>query len=393
MGVDLDQSQLKIRGKVAELESSLQDLHTTNSTIAREKARVEAILDSLGEGVLTVDSTGHTMYANEPAITLLGTQLRILGQDITKVMKLEDAKGDTVPAIVHPIHEAIRHKKRVAFGLTSGPAYFIANPVGQRRRISMTITPVLHNKKLTVVVVILRDITDENNMDRTKSEIVSIASHQLRTPLTAVRWYSKELISHPDLLAHDKQLRYLTQIYNSSLHMVETVNALLNVSRIDLGTLRLEPTAIKLDELLAEVLQELNFEIAQKDLRVKVASKSTIRPVMIDHNSLRIILQNLLANAVRYSPPGKDIDVVLEQQDNNVLVSIHDRGIGIPRSEQPKIFTKLFRASNAQKIEPDGSGLGLYLVKAMIDRANGRVWFESTEREGTTFYIVIPSAD
>jgi two-component system sensor histidine kinase VicK len=172
--------------------------------------------------------------------------------------------------------------------------------------------------------------------------------------------------------------------------MVQLVETLLSVSRIDLGTLLLRPQAINLKEMLGTVLEELDVGIQARHLLVVSKLQRGLRPVMIDREALRIVLQNLLSNAIQYSPPGKQILVQVRQDKRQTMIIVQDHGIGIPRNEQHKLFSKLFRAANAKNVEPGGSGLGLYIVKAMIEQSGGRVWFESTERRGSTFYATIP---
>ncbi len=379
-----------VREKVAEFETSVRELKTANDIIANEKVRVEAILNSLGEGVLTVDNNWHTTYVNEPAVTLLGERARILSQDATQIVGLEDVDGRRIAIEHHPIRTAIIRKRRVAFGMTMGPAYFVKSIGLHHRRVGMTITPTTRDGKVTGAAVVIRDITDESNMDRAKSEIISIASHQLRTPLTAIRWYIKTLIDDKKLTA-EQRTKYLQQVYDSNNHMVRLVDALLNVSRIDLGTLNLTPEAVDIKAVLRNVLKDLDVEIRAKSLTVTTSANKHLLPALIDPNAMHIILQNLVSNAIKYSPKGKEISISMQQQVSDAVIEIRDQGVGIPDVDQRKIFTKLFRASNATTVSTDGSGLGLYITKAMVERARGKISFESTEKHGTVFYVIIPS--
>ncbi|HKX72409.1 MAG TPA: ATP-binding protein [Candidatus Saccharimonadales bacterium] len=381
-----------IREKVGELETSLTDLHAANNIIASEKARVEAILDGLGEGLLTVDDSWRINYINEPAIALLGDNARILGQEATQIMRLEDAAGKLIPEAKHPVLRAIGKRRRVSVDMTKGAALYVRPGSGQeRRRIALTITPILRAGRVAGAAVVLRDITEESNIDWAKSEIISIASHQLRTPLTAIKWYVAALLREEEDLTPEQTDKYLQRVYDANQHMIELVDALLNVSRIDLGTLTLLPKAVKLEVTLKEVLKELAVEIKNKELTVDVEVNHEMRPAFIDPNGVHIILQNLVSNAVKYSAKGGRVVVALQQQSQNALITVRDDGCGIPADQQRKIFTKLFRASNATKVATDGTGLGLYVTKALIERAGGRIWFDSVEGSGTTFYAIIPS--
>jgi signal transduction histidine kinase len=380
-----------IREKVKELENSLSQLQAANDIIAIEKARIEAILDGMGEGLVTVDGSWHTTYINEPAIALLGEHARIVGQDATQVLRLEDSDGKMVPEAKHPITKAIGSRRRVQVDLTKRPAYYVRTGPTERRRIGFTVTPILNVRRTVGAAIVLRDMTEEANMDRAKSEIISIASHQLRTPLTAIRWYVTSLLRDEEDLTPAQHIEYLQRVHDANQHMIRLVDDLLNVSRIDLGTLALQPRPIDLLKAMGIVLRELAVEIAGKKLHIVETSNSHMQPVVIDPNSLHIVLQNLVSNAVKYSVEGGQVSITIQQQAENALIQIADEGVGIPADQQPKIFSKLFRASNAQRVAVDGSGLGLYVTKAMVERTGGQIWFESIEGKGSTFYVTLPS--
>ena len=380
-----------IREKVGELETSVTELHAANNIIASEKARVEAILDGLGEGLLTVDQDWRVNYINEPAIALLGENARILGQEAAQVMRFEDTAGKLISEIKHPISRALGQRKRISIDMTKGAALYVRTGANERRRIALTITPILSAAKAVGAAVVLRDITEESNIDWAKSEIISIASHQLRTPLTAIKWYVAALLKEEDDLDAEQTEKYLQRVYDANQHMIELVDALLNVSRIDLGTLTLMPKEVDAVDCLKDVLKELAVETKAKDLNIVTEINHDMRPAYIDPNGLHIIMQNLISNAIKYSFKGTSITVELQQQSQNALICVRDQGCGIPAEQQRKIFTKLFRASNAAKVATDGTGLGLYVTKALIERAGGKIWFESVEGRGSTFYAIIPS--
>lgn len=379
-----------IREKIGELETTVGNLHAANNLIANEKARIEAILGGIGEGLVTVDHTWHTNYINEPAISLLGDNSRILGQSITEIMRLEDAEGKPFSETQHPVTQAIGKRKKVVIDITKGGAIYVHLDEGLRRRIALTITPIIRNREAAGAAIVLRDITDESNIDWAKTEIISIASHQLRTPLTAIKWYVSALQKDGDISA-DQAQHYLGRIHDANQHMVDLVDALLNVSRIDLGTLTVRPESVDALGVLRDVIKELNVAADSKKLRLTLQASEDLLPVFIDPNSLHIIMQNLVSNAVKYSTSDSEIKIKLEQKSDSAMLSVQDSGCGIPAEQQGRIFTKLFRASNANNVSTDGTGLGLYITKALIEQAGGKVWFESTEGKGSIFYAIIPS--
>lgn len=380
-----------IREKVAELEATVSDLRAANDIIANEKARVEAILNSLGDAIITTDRMYHVTYVNQQAAEVLGASVHTLGQNGISVLSLENGARIPITPGDHPLARAINSGKQIRVSLTQGEEYFLVRKDKTKRRIGFTVTPIRPTSGTTGAVMVFRDITAESNMDRAKSEIISIASHQLRTPLTTIKWYIDELLHPPVAMTPEKELKYLKQIQDSNEHMIELVDHLLNVSRIDLGTLALRPEPVEVLPLLEQVLKDLGPQVSTKKLKIVKTIDEKLRPALIDPNSMHIMLQNLLSNAVKYSPEETQITIGMKQEKDHLEVKVQDHGCGIPANQQSQIFTKLFRADNAQEFSSDGSGLGLYITKAMIEQSGGKIWFTSVENKGTTFYAIIPS--
>ncbi len=237
------------------------------------------------------------------------------------------------------------------------------------------------------------DITEEKEVDRAKSEFVSLASHQLRTPLTTINWYTEMLLNEDGGKISEEQRSYLEEIHVSNRHMVELVSSLLNVSRIELGSLMVNPININLLNLIEEIVKFHKVIISSKKIKFsyKVSKKVPVE-FLADKKLLGIVFQNILSNSINYTPDRGSISLSLnlDKSEKNIIFKVSDSGYGIPKSQQSKIFTKLFRADNAQKIDTNGTGLGLYIVKSIIDKSGGKVWFESIEGKGTTFYISLP---
>lgn len=378
-----------IREKIKQLESSVKDLQAANKIIENEKARAEAILNSLADGLITIDKNGHTTFANEPAAKIIGPRARILGQDVTKLIEFKHQSGLDITKNENPFNTVLRQLKQVTVKLSSRRAFYLYNADNVNVRVAFTITPIRRRKQLLGAVIVFRDITDEAKADMAKSEIISLASHQLRTPLTTVKWYINELIRRRDLPGN-KRKSYLAQIRQSNQRMIELVEHLLNVSRIELGTISINPEAVDVVSLIDAVLADLGIRIRQKDLKInKQVSDNPI--AMADRDALRIVLQNIISNAAEYSYPSSAITIVVTKKDDHLLIRVADTGCGIPIDQQYHIFTKLFRATNANKLSTTGSGLGLYISKSLVERMNGKIWFTSTENIGTTMHIEIPS--
>ncbi len=235
-----------------------------------------------------------------------------------------------------------------------------------------------------------QDITREMEIDKAKTEFVSLASHQLRTPLATVNWYTEMLLSEDAGKIDGEQKEYLEEIYASNKRMVELVNSLLNVSRLELGTFTIEPEPTDIVELMQSVIDEQMPQIRERKhtFTTKLAKDIPIMP--LDTKLLRMVFQNLLSNAVKYTPVGGVLSVDVAHDAENVSVRVADNGLGIPASEKERIFSKLFRATNARESDTEGTGLGLYIVKTIVEESGGTIRFESEENKGTTFFVTLP---
>lgn len=229
-------------------------------------------------------------------------------------------------------------------------------------------------------------------VDLAKSEFVSLASHQLRTPLTVIKWHSSRLLETWDNkgLSTDTQKKYTEQIYKTNQHMLDLVSAILNVSKIDLGTLAVEPENVHIEDIAKDVLKELEVQIKEKSLKISADFKNPVPAIRADPKLMRILFQNLLTNAIKYTPKKGSVACNIELRDNDLLITISDTGVGIPPKDGQRIFGKFYRTEAARNMDPNGNGLGMYIVKAIVDVAGGKIWFSSKENEGTTFYVIIP---
>ncbi len=238
-------------------------------------------------------------------------------------------------------------------------------------------------------VVTLVDVTKEKESDEVKTDFFLLASHQLRTPMTTIKWYIDYLLHTESLHLSDLVRGYLEQIDIGNERMIELVTTLLTVSRIELGTLLPEYAPVHVNDVVNDILKELVHDLKSKDLRYQVVSQGDDK-IITDHAMLRIVIHNLLTNALKYTPQGGAITITSDFGQVAATVAVHDTGCGIPLAEQEQIFTKLFRASNARKMSANGTGLGLYLTREFVKKLGGDVTFISSPGEGTTFTITLP---
>lgn len=246
------------------------------------------------------------------------------------------------------------------------------------------------------------DITEEHEIDQAKSEFVSLASHQLRTPLSSINWYSELLLGGDTGKLNKQQYEYISEVDRANTRMVDLINSLLNVSRLELGTFVLEAEDLNLKDCSEQIIKEIKIKSDEKKQQLNVVFKQDTPNIIFDKKYLEMLYQNLLSNAVKYTPEKGKIDLIVEPvksgdvvdgykiPKSGVVITVADNGYGIPKNQQGQIMTKLFRADNALDKDADGTGLGLYIIKSVIDHSNGNLWFKSIEDKGTTFHAYLP---
>jgi len=224
-----------------------------------------------------------------------------------------------------------------------------------------------------------------------KSEFVSIVSHQLKSPLSGMKWSLELLMGDKIGKLNGKQNSYLESIYEDTSRMVRLVNDLLDVSRIENGEIKLIPQKISLDETVRDVIQELKFFAAANNAKIEFKTENNLPWVFVDPLKIKMVIQNLIDNAIKYSKGNKKIvKVSLSQKGDFLCCRVSDSGVGIPKEEQGRIFDKFFRSDNVMKKQTVGSGLGLYIAKAVVENSGGKIGFTSKKDKGSVFWFTLP---
>lgn len=390
-----DQKNIEIVNSV--IENAIKTIERLKILITSEHSRLQDLVESLRSAVLMFDENKRLAVANSNAKEIFNIQNANFSLEDTFVF-LEKGKipGKDSLDIRNLYAEVIyKNKTHKIESLELGRHFF-----------EIIITPVNNfQKEVSGGVIILHDITHLKAIDRMKTEFVSVASHQLRTPLTAINWYVEMLQSGDAGKLNKNQKVFLDEIYKGSVRMVKLVNELLNVSRLETGRLKISPKLMRADKLIEDVIHELEAFANKSGCAVIFNRPKKVLPkIALDETLMRQVIHNLITNAVRYSPAQKsEVVVSLAEKGGEYLVSVADQGIGIPREAQGKIFQKFFRADNARKVEGEGSGIGMYISKMIMEASSGRLWFESptfkkkgaagkTEEYGTTFYAAVPKS-
>ena len=368
----------------------LEDLvRERTEDVRKAYAEDQAVLQSMDDGLIVTDEKGVITYINPTAERLTGGP-HMKGKSAVDILKLSKKSGEPLPVHEHPVTMVLRTKARYA----PNPDPELTLVGGNEKDIPIQIrgTPVLRGERSYGAVLVLRDITEERKVDTMKSEFISLVSHQLRTPLSAMRWYLEMLLSEDAGPLTNDQKEYLGEVTTSNGRMVHLVNALLNVSRIELGRFSLSPETIYLCDILKSVLDSFALELEQKGIKVEKVVPAKKIGVRSDKGLLTLVLENLMSNAIKYSPKNSDIRIRIQEKEDgkSVKLSVQDSGIGIPASQQKDIGRKLFRATNARTVDTDGNGLGLYISHIAAESIGAELHFESAEGKGTTFMLAVP---
>ncbi len=227
-------------------------------------------------------------------------------------------------------------------------------------------------------------------LDQIKNEFVSVAAHQLRTPLSGIKWTLKLLLDGDLGALNADQKEFLKKSSESNDRLIALVNDMLNVDQIRAGKIPYNFEETRLSELVKSVLYDLTAQTKKREQTIHFEESKDAPLVHIDVPKMRAVLQNLLENAIKYTGDKGVIHIGLKSESDHVTVSVQDSGIGIPEDEKKLLFRRFFRATNAKKMEADGSGLGLFFIRKIIEEHGGKIWFDSKEGEGATFYFTIP---
>lgn len=262
--------------------------------------------------------------------------------------------------------------------------------------VKLSMIPISKKGKIRYLLIEARDITEEKTLDTAKTEFVTLASHQLRTPISAIAWFTEMLLQGDIGSITPEQKEQLTHIYQSNERMAALVDELLHVSQLETGNFPLKPEAIDLAQTSHSLLIKELQKQSDKQITIQERYDPKLQKVFLDPEVVKIVFQTLFSNALKYTPSKGSVAVTItpstqDQDIKGVLITVADTGYGIPKGAGVKIFSKLFRAENIKTKDTDGTGLGLYVVKSVLALLGGRIWFTSEENKGSSFFVWVPS--
>jgi PAS domain S-box-containing protein len=347
-----------------------------------QQQRLTQIFDSTSDGILLVDPDGSVGTANRRAEELLGRNGgTLVGSSLDEAIARAgspDADRQKAEAALRRLAAATEQESRGDLELkaTGRVLHWVAQRASTASGASMGFTLTLH------------DVTEERQVSQMKSDFVSFVTHQLRTPLAGIKWMLELASQEADLPAEAGS--YVQDAQAAAQRLIGLVNDLLDISRLERGKLQMDPRPVALRSLTHDVLEENRLLAEAKGHRLDVARGTDAPVVAADPQLLRQVILNLVSNAIKYTPDGGKIEIEMRQADDEGRWQIRDSGVGVPASAQARLFEKFYRADNVTSMETEGTGLGLYLVRLIMEQLGGRVWCESVEGEGATFVFTLP---
>ncbi len=389
------------------LQRYLASFQDSSLRLSEENAKRSALIDALADGIIVADTNGKITYLNRRATELMGVEKisdleGVVGQGITNSVKLLDMQDNPINEADRPESYVLRTGEKI--NTENAPlSYKMLRLDGESFPIETAISPIRAGQNNFGIIQIFRDASWQQEISEAKNEFVSLASHQLRTPLASISWNCEQL-QWPENFdsMNQEQKDIVAEIRKSSENMTELVAALLDISRLELGTVEYNLQEIDVVGAARKAADGAKGLLAKKsnvEFTPLIANDEIV--IRVDERYFGMVLDNLLSNSIKYTPEGEvrfevkrvaagvqvgGIDVLV----SSALVVVKDTGYGIPEEQQSQIFSKMFRADNVRTTNVGGTGLGLYLVHTTINMMGGKTWFESVENEGTTFYVLFP---
>lgn len=365
----------KTKKNISELENCSEVSRGLRDEIQEERAKTKTIFRNFADGLLFLEHDRISFINDKAKDFFLVTGIDCIDKKLSEIKR-----NAHIDALLKTLKDKNQPFSKTVLELTDD---LILN---------VSIVPVVYKGESIGKVIIFHDIMRERLIEKMKTEFVSVAAHQLRTPLSAVKWILRMIIDGDLGPMPQNQKEFLERTYKSNERMIKLVNDLLNVSRIEEGRFLYNLKSASLDKIIKTAVSNFSSEAAKKGLQLEYkGAKSKLPNIKMDTEKITVAIQNLIENAINYTKTGGiGISVEFLKKDNNILFTIKDTGIGIPQTQQKRVFNRFFRTTNALKTETEGTGLGLFIAKNIIEAHGGKIWFESKERKGSTFFFTLP---
>src|SRR3989344_3811376 len=377
-----------------ELEKTVEE---KTSELNKTKIHIETVIENLTSGLIEYDSDFTIMRINYAAEEMLGL---VRGSVVGKKIKPEDTtKGEleSLARVSYPgLVPAVRQLSKDVSGLNAADVHEIMIRQPFEKELQVITAPIISPQtgEMHGFIKVIRDVTREKMISKSKSEFISIAAHQLRTPLSAVKWAMKLVIDGDMGPLNPEQLQFLMRGYEPNQKMISLVNDLLNVARIEAGRFGYAFKEANMMEVVNMIINSSKLASRERDVDVELRnSAGDLKPFVFDAEKMSLAVQNLLDNALKYTNPGGKVVLDISVEGDYLKMKVSDNGVGVPKNQLTRLFSKFFRAENVIHLQTSGSGLGLFIVKNIITRHGGDITVESEEGKGTTFTFVIPTKE
>lgn len=376
-----------LRLVAARLAVIIENWELYNEVNARRE-RWEAVFKFAGEGILIFDSQGKVVGFNPAASKLTGYSAKeAIGRSFSDVVKIISSEGVSLAAL-SPIRRVLSDGEVV-----TKRQQLLETKGGQTLWTEISCSPIFDDQgQVTSGIVIISNIQKEREVEAVKSDFISIVSHELRTPLTAIKGFLSMLIGQDFGPLSDKQFHFMERVYQTNQRMIDLVEDLLNASYIESGKIKLKVAPLALEPLISDVVTELASKGFERQIMLKIDRKHKLPLVLADELRLRQILVNLVDNAIKYSLPKSEVIIDFRVQGGELITSVKDQGVGITAAHLERLFQKFGRIYNPMSVQAGGTGLGLYIVKNLVESHNGRIWVTSREGKGSKFSFTLPVA-
>jgi two-component system, OmpR family, phosphate regulon sensor histidine kinase PhoR len=348
----------------------------TIRTLTEERNLSSAILGSMVEGVAVVNGAERLVFANQGFADILELDVPPRsGSALVEVVRQTE--------LIEAVRQVLTGEPRVEAEIVTGTLrqHFFAATVAAVRA-----------GETSGAVVVLHDITELRKLERVRRDFVANVSHEFKTPLTAIQGFSETLLAGAIDDPQNRE-RFLGIILEHSRRLARLTDDLLKLSQMDADRLELEIRRVSVEELIESCLETAQHRAAEKDIRVDVSHAKDLPDIAGDRRRLAEVLQNLLDNATQYTLPGGRITLSAEARDADVIFTVSDTGIGIPKADQSRIFERFYRVDAARSREAGGTGLGLAIAKHLVEVHSGRIWVDSEIGQGSQFNFSVPVFD
>jgi len=383
----LEKTNAELTVSQESLLEALEQVQQEKQAAESEHNRTKTILASIADGVFVVGADGQILLLNDAAARLAGviSLKSVIGRSGSEVFTFRREGG--APLEHDLLATAMEGNDNMVAPLDTVLVVDDKDDVP----VSVSVAP-LYDERGAVfgAVAVMRDQTRERHLDRAKTEFISVASHQLRTPLSSMKWVIEMFEATESDSLTSQQQQYLQMLKRSSVKMTKLVNSLLNVYQIENGQIYLNPRPTDMNGLCQTVIGQFRPQMEAKKIELTV-SLPELGEGFIDSHAIGSVMQNIVSNALTFTPDGGAIEIGGRVDGDDLIVFVRDNGIGIPAYQHDRIFDKFYRGDNVTLMDTEGAGLGLYMVKAVVDSSGGRVWLESQEGQGSTFFVALPA--